>query len=52
LPWYGNKDNNYFKKVYKRSTRKYNLRTRMLAFVTPRRGSLSYVKTGIYVPKD
>lgn len=24
----------------------------MLAFVTPRRGSLSYVQTGIYVPKD
>lgn len=49
--WYGNKSTSYFKKIYKRSNRKYNLRTRTLAFVTPRGGSLSYVNTSIYIPK-
>jgi ribosomal protein L6P/L9E len=49
--WYGIRTSNYFKKVHKRANRKYNVRTRTLAFPIARRGSLSFIGVSIYIPK-
>jgi hypothetical protein len=50
LLWYGHNTLYNFKKFYKRSSYKYNLRVRTLGFPIPRRGGRSAIKLHFYIP--